>query len=382
MKKLLLIFVVVVAAGLGGWRVYEMNKAARQAGPGRKQAAGAVPVTVADVIEKAMPVVLRTFGTVEAFETASIKPQAGGLVTNVHFVEGQNLRAGDLLFTLDARPAQAQLRQAEANLARDAAQFDNAEKEARRQEELLKKGFTAEDARDQAHTASLAMDATVKADEAVVENARLLLEYNTIRAPFDGRAGARLVDSGNVVKANETVLLVLNRITPARVSFAVPQQDLLQLMPASTRGLLVKAVIGGDTNLPETGTVTFINNEVDKTTGTLQVKGTFSNETKRLWPGQFVRVELTLLVETGALVVPSSSVLTGQKGTYLYVVKPDQTVEDRVVTVKRIMDEETVLASGGVKPGERVVTDGQLRLAPGIKVEVNDGLTKQGVAKP
>ena len=381
MKKLIVILVVVVVAGLVGWRVYEKNKVGGHAGPGGKQGAGAVPVTVADVVQKAMPVTLRTFGTVEAYETATIKSQVGGLVTNVHFQEGQDLHAGDQLFSLDARPAQAALRQAEANLDKDKAQSDNATKEAGRQDELLKKGFAAEDARDQAHTVALAMNATVQADEAAVENARLMLEYCTVRAPFDGRAGARLVDPGNVVMANETVLLVLNRITPARVSFAVPQQELPRLMPASN-GLLVKAMIGGDTNLPETGTVTFINNEVDKTTGTLQVKGTFTNEAKRLWPGQFVRVELTLVVETNALVVPSSAVLTGQKGTYLYVVKPNQTVEDRVVSVNRIMDEDTVLTPGGIAAGERVVTDGQLRLAPGIKVEIKDGAPKSEAAKP
>ena len=381
MKKLILILVVVIVTGLVGWRVFEKNKVGH-AGPAGKQGAGAVPVNVADVVQKAMPVTLRTFGTVEAFETAAVKPQVGGLVTNVNFREGQDLHAGDLLFTLDARPAQAALRQAEANLAKDKAQSDNATKEAGRQDELLKKGFAAEDARDQAHTAALAMDATVQADEASVENARLMLEYCTIRAPFDGRAGARLVDPGNVVMANETVLLVLNRIVPARVSFAVPQQELLRLMPASANGLLVKAMIGGDTNLPETGTVTFINNEVDKTTGTLQVKGTFTNEAKRLWPGQFVRVELTLVIEPQALVVPSSAVLTGQKGTYLYVVRSDQTVEDRVVTVNRIMDEDTVLAPGDMATGERVVTDGQLRLAPGTKVEIKGSVTKPEAAKP
>ncbi len=382
MKKTILILLVVVVAGLGGWRVYEKTRAGGKAGAGGRQGAGPVPVTMAEVVQKAMPVTLRTFGTVEAYETAAVKPQVGGLVTNVYFKEGQDIHAGDLLFTLDARPALSALRQAEANLAKDRAQSDNAAKEAGRQDELLKKGFAAEDARDQAHTAALAMEATVQADEAAVDNARLMLEYCTIRAPFDGRAGARLVDPGNVVMANETVLLVLNRIAPARVSFAVPQQDLPRLMPASANGLLVKAMIGGDTNLPESGTVTFINNEVDKTTGTLQIKGSFANEAKRLWPGQFVRVELTLVVETNALVVPSSSVLTGQKGTYLYVVKLDQTVEDRVVSVNRIMDEDTVLAPGDVAAGERVVTDGQLRLAPGSKVELKDGNTKNGTAKP
>ncbi len=363
MSKLLTCAVgVVLAVGLVSCAG---KKDAASKGP-----AGPVPVTAADVVRKDMPVEIQTFGTVEPYLAVTIKPQVSGVLTNTAIAEGQEVKAGDLLFQLDARPFLADLDKATAALARNQVQKDNADKEAARQDELLKKGLAAQDSFDAAQTAAAALAAAVRADQAALENARLQLDYCSITAPMDGRVGSLVVDPGNLVKANDATLVTINKIRPIKVRFAVPQQELESIMTEMARGTLkVQAVVPTETETREEGVVTFLDNNVDAATGTIKLKGTFANESNRLWPGQFVRIVLVVKVDPQVPVVPAQAVLAGQKGNYVFVIKPDLSVEDRLVTVARRVAEELVIASG-LEAGERVVTDGQLRLGPGSRVEV------------
>ncbi len=342
-------------------------------GSSEKAAEAAAPpavVKVAGVAVKDMPLELRTFGTVEPSASAAIRSQLSGMLTHVLIRDGQEVKAGDLLASLDARPSEAALAQAEANLARSRVQRRNAGLEAERQDQLWSKGLTSQDLRDQAHADAEALAAAVQGDEAAVEKARIQLGYCSIRAPFDGRAGKVLVDAGNVVKADETVLVGINRIHPVYVTFSAPQADLGLLQKRMAEGALpVHAYIPEAPDKPEAGALTFADNAVDKATGTITLHGTFTNGESRLWPGQFVNVVLTLGTQAGAIVIPSVAVQTGQKGMYVFVVKPDLTAETRPVVVDRKRDEESLIASG-LAAGERVIIDGQYRLKPGGKVQI------------
>jgi multidrug efflux system membrane fusion protein len=363
----------------------------------------AVPVTVATVVQKNIPVQVRVIGTVEAYSTVSIKAQINGPVTKVYFKEGQDVKKGDLLFTIDPRPFEAALKQAEANLARDTAQVQqaeanlakdmaqakNAEVEAQRYAELIKKEVVSKEEYDQRRTnadafqAAIRADqaavdnakAAVRADQAAVDNAKIQLGYCSIRSPIDGRTGSILVHEGNLVKANDTpALLVINQMTPIYVAFSVPEQQLSEIKKYTAAGKLdVEAIIPNDEKHPAQGVITFIDNAVDSATGTIRLKGTFANHERRLWPGQFVNVVLTLTTQPNAIVIPSQAVQTGQQGPFVFVVKPDLTVESRPIAVGRTVDGETVIEKG-LPAGEKVVTDGQLRLVPGAKVEIKSGL--------
>lgn len=358
----------------------------------------AVPVTIAVAQEKAVPVQLQVIGTVQPYSTVAIKSLIAGEVTEVHFAEGQDVAKGELLFTIDPRPYEATLRQAEANLtkdlaavnqaeanlAKDIAQAKNAEEEARRYASLLAKEYVAKQQYDQYRTAAEAFQATVQADRAAVataraavqasrsavENARIQLGYCFIRSPMNGRTGAVLVQRGNVVKANDVPQVIINQINPVYVAFSVPEQNLLEIKKYMTKTRLkVEAIIPTEEKVPERGTLTFVDNAVDKSTGTILLKGTFANEKRRLWPGQFVNVALTLTEEPNAILIPSRAIQSGQQGPYVYVIKPDMTVEYRPLTITRQVGDETVIAKG-IRPGDRVVTSGQLGLAPGIMVTV------------
>lgn len=396
-----------------------------------------VPVAVARVEQKAMPLQIQAIGTVEAYSVVSVRAQVGGELTRVHVKEGQDVRKGDLLFTIDPRTAQALVDQAQANLAksrvqvqqaratlerdaarvaqaratlaRDQAQAANAEVQARRYTDLLRKDLVSREQHDQYQTALQALAATVqadeadvrsaeetvradqaaigsaeevvRADEAAVANAKVLLGYTTIRSPLDGRAGSLGLHEGNVVRAtgtNDSTLLVINQIQPIYVSFTVPQQQLPAVKRYMAEGTLQVQVLPSGDPKPVRGTVTFVDNSVDTTTGTIRLKATFANEEKRLWPGQFVNVTLTLTTEPDAIVVPAQAVQSGQQGMqYVFVVKPDSTVDNRRVTVERTQGAETIIAKG-LTPGEQVVTDGQPRLTPGTKVEVRTGEGRGG----
>jgi multidrug efflux system membrane fusion protein len=330
-----------------------------------------------------MPVELRAIGTVQASNTVTVRARVGGILARVHFREGQDVKEGDVLFTLDRGPLEAELKQAQANLSRSQAQLDNARKDAERYAELARQGFVARQQADQAQTAAAALEATVRADRAVVENARIQLGYGIIRAPISGRTGALLVHEGDLIKATDTALVVLNQLRPVDIAFALPERELPEIRARSAEGSLTvtaRAPQGGPA--VGAGRLSFIDNRVDPGTGTIQLKASFSNEEGGLWPGQFVDVHLTVAVDPAAVVVPSPAVQVGQSGRYVFVVKPDQTADLRQVRVAREVGEETVIASG-VAPGETVVTEGQLRLVPGAKVDAKPAAeTAQTPAAP
>jgi len=338
-----------------------------------------VPVAVGAVTQKAVPVQIAVIGNVEPSSTVAVKAQVGGTLTRVHFTEGQDVMKGDLLFTIDPRPYEAALRQAEANLARSTAQFDNARAEEKRYAELVKKGYVSQTQYEQVRTNAAALEATVFADKALVENAKLNLSYCTIRSPFTGRTGSLLVYEGNLIKANaDTPMVTINQIQPVNVSFAVPEDNLPEIKSYMAGGALkVEAFLSkGDKN-PAEGRLAFIENIVDTATGTIKLKGAFDNGDRRLWPGQFVFVVLTLTVQNNAVVVPAQAVQTGQQGSFVFIVKDDLTVEVRPVVISRTSGQESVIEKG-LMPGDNVVTDGQVRLMPGAKVEIKGGQKTEG----
>jgi len=339
----------------------------------RASAPPPVPVTVAPAVQKDAPVSLRAIGNVAAYSTVSLKAQVEGRVARVHFAEGQEVKRGDLLFALDARPFEAALRQAEANLARDRAQAENARVEADRFARLVKDGIVSRDEYDQAHARAASLEATVAADQAAVESARIQLQYCSIASPIDGRIGEILVHEGNVVKANETVLAVINQLRPIYVEFAVPQQELDEIRTRMAGGELpVEAFRPADEDHPVVGALSFINNTVDTTSGTVLLKAVFPNANEDLWPGQFVTVTLRLATRHDAVMIPSRAVQTGQDGKFVFVVQPDGAVVSRPVSVGQTVGEEVVVEQG-LAAGEQVVTEGQLRLAPGVRVQVKEG---------
>jgi membrane fusion protein, multidrug efflux system len=329
--------------------------------PEKKRAAPAgVPVTVAKSIATNVPVQIAPppFGHVEAFSSVTIRPQIGGILSEVHFQEGQEVKSNALLFTIDPRPTQAAL-------ARDAAQLENANIQFARDEKLFEQKIESQDQYDTSKANRDTLAATVQSDQ-------LNLSFTEIRAPFDGVTGSLQFHEGNVVKAPDDILLTVNQIKPIYVAFGVPEQFLQEIKrQMRAHKLKVSASFENMDTPPPQGELTFIDNSVDPTTAKIQLKATFSNENGALWPGQFVEVTLTLSELTNAVVVPSQAVQTGQNGQFIYVVKSDQTVEERPVTIGVAQDGETVVEKG-LKAGETVVTDGQLRLAPGVKVSVKD----------
>ncbi|MDD5306123.1 MAG: efflux RND transporter periplasmic adaptor subunit [Deltaproteobacteria bacterium] len=358
----------VLAAGCG--------KSGGNGQPGGKPPTDAdppAPVTVVGVVRKAMPIELETFGTVEPNATVAVTSQVAGELVGVHFQRGQDVRKGDLLFTIDPRPALAKRKLAEANLSRDKAQYENARKEAERQRGLLEQKLVAQGDYDRILTTAESLDATVRADKAAIESARLEVLFSSIRSPIDGRTGDLLVDAGNTVQPGVQKLVVINQVRPIRVSFSLPQRGLPKIMErvgaAGAEGLEVHATIPGRSGEPEKGRVAIVDNAVDRATGTIRLWALFPNEESRLWPGQLINVSLSLGMEPNALVVPSPAVLAGQKGNYVFVAKPGDTVEIRVVEVDRTVGDDTVV-SKGLEAGERVVTDGQLRLRPGSRIAV------------
>jgi multidrug efflux system membrane fusion protein len=338
----------------------------KEQGPAR-----AIPVLADTVIQKAVPVEINVIGNCQAYSTVAVKSMVAGEISQVHFTEGKDVAKGDLLFTIDPRPFEAALKQAQANLERDRVQAENAKINAQRYEALIAKQAVSRQQYDQFRTNAEALDATVRLDEAAVENAKVMLSYCFIRSPIDGRTGNLLITRGNLIKANDVPLITINQIKPIYVAFSVPEQNLAEIKKyrAAGKSLKVAAFLPNDATGPERGVLTFIDNTVDKTTGTIMLKGTFPNKKRRIWPGQFVNVGLTLTTQPHAVVVPSQAVQTGQQGHYVFVIKPDLTVEPRPVVVNRTINTETIIDKG-LKAGELVVTDGQLQLFPGAKVEI------------
>ncbi len=363
------VLVAAIALSAGGC------SAGGEAAAKPKNAAGAqqppVPITVAPVEKKAVPIEIRVIGTAEPYSTVAVHAQITGELTSVGFTEGDDVKKGQVLFTLDRRPLEAALQQAEANLARDQAQATNAKAQAVRYQDLLKRGIATHEQVDQITTNAAALDATVGADRAALENAKVQLQYATITAPLAGRTGALMVHAGNLVRANDTTpLVIINQVSPIFVSFAIPEAQLTDFKRYLAAGTLhVEAQPPNATGPGAKGRVTFVDNAVDPTTGTITIKGTFPNTDRHLWPGQFVNVVTTLTTEPAATVIPSQAVQSGPQGQYVFVVKADRTVELRPVAVERTRGDESVIKQG-VRPGETVVTDGQLRLVAGSRVAV------------
>lgn len=361
-----------------------------------------VPVTTAAVTQKTVPLQVRAIGTVEPSSIVGVKAQVGGELIKVNFTEGQFVKRGDLLFLLDPRPFESSLKQAEANLAKSTAQEKQAEAtlskdlavaktaevQAQRYASLVKSGVVSNDQYDQFRTTAEALAQTVQADtaavetakqvigadRAAVETAKLQLGFTSIYSPIDGRTGSLVAYQGNLVKANDTTpMVVIHQVNPINVSFAVPEKQLPEVKEYMAKGkLTVETAPSGDEAHRERGTVSFVDNAVDNTTGTIKLKATFANQERRLWPGQYANIALNLATQPNAVVVPSSAVQTGQQGQFVFVLKPDQTVEMRPVVIARTIDNDSIVESG-VVPGEIVVTDGQLRLVPGAKVKVKNG---------
>jgi len=355
-----------------------------------------VPVSVAVAAAEAMPVQIRAIGTVEPSSTVQIKSQVAGELLTAHFTEGSDVQKDEMLFEIDPRPYRealaqaeaavakdrAQLAQAQANLARDTAQAKSAEADGYRYEELAKEGVASQMQASQSRAAADAAHESVRADQAAIESARASLEsdqaavarasldvgYCEIRSPVDGRAGNLLVHPGNLIKVNDVPLVVVNRIAPIFVSFGVPEEQLGAVRTRARSSLAVEASTDAEPNRISRGLLKVIDNTVDTNTGTIRLKAVFDNADRVLWPGQFVNVRLTLDTQSNATVVPSEAVQDGQRGQFIFVVKPDQTVEPRQVTVDRTIGRKAVIAKG-IAPGETVVTDGQLRLYPGAKIQ-------------
>ncbi len=352
----------------------------------RTQRAGprAVPVTVGTVSQQALPVQLTAIGHAVPYETVAIKPQVTGQLVEVAFKEGQEVKKGQVLFRIDPRPYQDALNKSRSMLARDQAQAAQAEQDETRTAALVAQKLAPQEQLDTAHSNTVSLQAAVKADEAQVESDQLGLTYCSVGSPIDGRTGDLQVDVGNIVQANTTVLVTINRISPIFVSFSLPEQNLSDVKRyMAAGGLKVQAVLPGEESAPVTGTLTFIDNTVDSATGTFALKGTFSNADRRLWPGQYVNVILTVTTQANAIVVPTVALQSGQNGQFVFVVKPDRTVEMRPVTLDRQVGSLASL-SAGVKPGETVVTDGQLLLVPGATVDVKPaaGAPAQGAQPP
>ena len=347
------------------------GKAPEQKGA-RPAAAQAVAAGVAEVLPT--PVQVSAIGTVQSIATVIIKSRVDGQIADVHFEEGQYVKEGDLLFTLDNRSFQAQLAQAEAVLQRDRAQLERAQLELKRQTELADRGVASAQKLEDAQMAEKVLQAAIRASEAAAENARVNLSYTTIRSPITGRTGSVILKRGNVVKSNDTTtnavpLVTITQLRPIYVSFTIPERHLPDIRAALADSERLPAVVTmpSQPDKPITGMLTFVDNQVDAATGTIALKATFANDDIRLWPGQFVNVNLTLGIQAHAVVVPSPTIQIGQNGPYVFVIKEDSTVELRLVRIDRTVGNRTVVASG-LNAGERVVVDGQLRLNNGTRV--------------
>ena len=341
-----------------------------------------IPVSVARAERRVLPYQIQGTGTAESIRRVDVTSQVNGMLLRVRFAEGDQVRPGQVLFVIDPRPYQAALQQAEATLSRDVAQAGNAARDAERYRSLARDRSVTDEDYQQKQTAADALAATVRADSAALTLAQLNLEYATIRAPIAGRTGSLLVHEGNLVRASaSTPLVTINEIQPILVRFAVPAGQLPDLQRRRSASLRVLAQPVGDTAAPLEGDVTFIDNHVDSTTGTVMLKARFSNHDATLWPGEFVNVTLVFGDQADALVIPAQAVVAAQQGTYVFVVNPDGTTEQRPVTVERTLDSLAVIATG-LAPGAVVVTDGQLRLTPDARVEIRGapGSTEAGSA--
>jgi membrane fusion protein, multidrug efflux system len=355
----------------------------KKADPAKGRRDRPVPVSVSPVLQKTIPVEISGIGNAEAHSTVAVKSRIGGELKKIHFREGQEVRQGELIFTIDPQPYEAVLKQAQANLARTAALAKKAEEDLRRYKDLIQKEYISQEQFDQAKANADAQTAALKADQAAVENARLNLSYCSIHAPLTGVAGSLLFNQGAQIKANDDKAMVtINRVQPIYVSFSVPEQNLSAIKKYSAQGpLKVRAFVDNGVKIAEEGLLTFIDNAVDQTTGTIRLKATFDNKNKKLWPGQFLQVSLALSAQADAVVIPSQAIQTGVQGQYVFVATPDQKAETRPVVTGRNFEGQTVIEKG-LKAGEQVVTDGQFQLVPGSKLQIKQAVTAPGDQRP
>ena len=359
--------ILAVGAGVTAWFLATNNRLANP--PGASTALRTIPVTDGKSETKDVPVYESSIGTVQAYNTVSVKSRVDGQITKVLFKEGQEVKSGDPLFQIDARPFQAALDQAVATKQRDEAQLQGAQRDLQRYAQLVGPGFQSRQSFEDQQATVGQLQGMVKADQAQINGAQLNLDYALIRAPIDGRTGQRLVDVGNFVQANQTTSLVtVTQLKPIFVSFTLPQDGLDAIRQNQARApLKVDALASDDKTLLATGTLTLIDNQVNVSAGTILLKAMFPNADERLWPGEFVTARLTLLVRNNAITVPAQTVMHGQNGTYVYVIKPDDSVTRRAVTVTLAQDNLAIIESG-LKADEHVVVDGQYRLSEGAKV--------------
>ncbi|MBK9304578.1 MAG: efflux RND transporter periplasmic adaptor subunit [bacterium] len=354
------------------------------AGTGAKPApkSPTVPVVTGAVKVQPAPLLLEAVGTVEPIESVAVRPQVGGVITRVAFTEGDDVRAGQPLFQIDPRPLQAALEAAQAQLARDEAQAANADAQSARYAKLAAKDYVTREQADAARTQADVFRAAVQADRSAVEQAKLNLAYATVSSPVAGRTGSILVTKGNVVAPNGGPLVVVNQLSPIRVSFAVPADRLPQVRKHTAGGALAVHARPSRDGAGEAlvGRLVFVDNAVGAGTGTVTLKAEFPNEDGALWPGQFVDVDLVLAIETDALTVPAAAVVTGRDGLFVFVVGDDRKAEKRAVEVDRTIDGLAVVR-GDLRDGEAVVIDGQMRLAPGTVVEIKTAKPATGGAR-
>jgi multidrug efflux system membrane fusion protein len=370
-RKLVIGLLGLAVIAAGGFAAVELIRGTRAA---PQKAAPAVPVSVGTVVRKAVPVNLTAVGNVEPYTSVAVKARVDGQILSVAFKEGDEVKKDALLFEIDPRPFQVALQQAQANLKKDKALLDHAIEQEVRYKDLLEKKFISPDAYDQVRTNRDAAAATVAADEAAIQSAKLSLDYCTIRSPVTGYAGRILIQQGNLVKANDTnPLVTINQVVPVYVAFSVPEQNIGDIRKYQAAGDLHVRVVPGESTHPTiAGKLASLDNSADPATGTIRLRAEFANQDKALWPGQFVNVVLTLHEQPDAIVTPSTALQNGPNGQYVFIVKPDATVELRDVKVARIEGDETVVASG-LEPGDKVVIAGQLRLAPGVRITTGAG---------
>jgi multidrug efflux system membrane fusion protein len=331
-----------------------------------------VPVKVVLAVQKNVPVQVKAIGNIEAYTSVAIKSQVNGQIARIHFTEGSDVGKGALLISIDPEPFQATLSQCEAALAKDQAQAKFAVEQAKRYEGLLKDGIVTHDQYDQLRANADSLAAAVVADRATIKNARIQLGYCSIRSPISGRTGTIALQPGNLVKANDLSIVTINQLTPIYATFSLPEKRLAEVKRAMAAGQLkIEAVIPNEPGRTEIGTISFLDNAVNQATGTIKLKGVFANTSRKLWPGQFTDVLITLASRENAVVIPTHAIQTSQQGEFVYVVKPDSTVEMRQVTSAAAAGVETVVEKG-LAPGETVVVDGQLRLTPGATVETKE----------
>ena len=376
MKRVWWVVAFLILAGLGAAAYQTWLEPARSQTPPARQSAS-VPVVVATARTQPMPVRIDTIGTVQPIANVVVKSRIDGYIDSVLIHDGQFVKTGDVMFRLDVRSAQAQVQQMQGQLARDQAQLANAKRDVQRYQPLVAKDFVSHQQYDTAETTAQALEAAVIADQAQLENMKVLQTYDTIVAPIDGRVGMIAIKAGNSIKSNDLPLATVNQIEPIYVAFSLPQGELPALRAAMAKGPVAVSVLPqGDQGEPVTGTIAFFDNAVDTTSGTIAVRATFANDDQRLWPGQFVNVSVTTRIDPNAIVVSPAAVQVGQDGSYVYVIKPDNTAELRPVTVSRTLDGVSVVAKG-LAAGERVVVDGQMRLTNGMRVDVRPAAPQQ-----